>query len=235
MIALIAVSVGATYAITSSVISEFDSPGSVAGAFMTGHIDAIVYDESGSIISYRQSDNEIVVGGMDVLADQLFLRCDYTSGGPGSCIVGPGTNNHTNSTGGAFGYMNIGNQSVPAPSGTDTGLNCPLLNAGSGDPEYTCPAGGISRGACVGVFDEVWNSEPVLKNGASQINVTVISTFDGADCESRDIREAAMWNNATSPATAPEGQMFARNTFGSVTLTNTDSLELTWRFTFTDQ
>jgi hypothetical protein len=44
-----------------------------------------------------------------------------------------------------------------------------------------------------------------------------------------------MWNNSTTPAVAPTGQMFARNTFGAVTLTSTDSLELTWRFTFTDQ
>lgn len=227
MIALVAISVGATYALTSNTgLLNDNNPNQVSGTLMLGHIDAVVHDEAGNIVAYRQSDNEIVNGGMEVLADQLFLSY-LENGNP----LVAGQNNHTNATGGAFGWMNIGNSSVPAPSGTDTGLNCPLLRADSAG----CPAGGIARPLCVGVFDEVWNTEAALKGGASQINVTVISTFDGANCESRDIQEAAMWNNATSPATPPAGQMFARNTFGSVTLTNTDSLELTWRFTFTDQ
>ena len=225
MIAVAAISVGATYAVTSN-ISLFDSnPNQVSGALMMGHIDAVVYDEAGNIVAYRQSDNEIVIGGMEVLADQLFLTCDEV--GSGTACLAASTNNHTNTTSGAFGWMNIGNGSA-APSGTDIALDCPILRA----DQAGCPAGGIARPACVGVFDEVWNSEAVLKGGSSQINVTVISTFDGADCESRDIQEAAMWNNAT---VSPGGDLFARNTFGSVTLTNTDSLELTWRFTFTDQ
>ena len=46
-----------------------------------------------------------------------------------------------------------------------------------------------------------------------------------------NIQEAAIYNNQTVGA---GGEMFARNTFGSVDLTASDSLELTWRFTFTD-
>jgi len=225
MIALVAISVGATYAITSQTILNDNNPIQASGTLMLGHVDAVVHDEAGNIVAYRQSDNEIVIGGMEVLADQLFLECDEV--GSGTACLAASTNNHTNTTSGAFGWMNIGNGSA-APSGTDIALACPILRADQGG----CAAGGIARAACVGVFDEVWNSESVLKTGSSQINVTVISTFDGADCESRDIQEAAMWNNAT---VTPGGDLFARNTFGSVTLTSTDSLELTWRFTFTDQ
>jgi len=228
MIALVAISVGATYALTSTTLLNDANPNQISGTLMTGHVDAIVHDEGGNIVAYRQSDNEIVIGGMETLADQLFLECDEV--GSGIVCAAASTNNHTNTTSGAFGWMNIGNASN-APSGTDVGLGCPLLRANNG--MANCPAGtNANRAACIGVFDEVWNSESVLKGGSSQINVTVISTFDGADCESRDIQEAAMWNNATI---APAGDLFARNTFGSVTLTSTDSLELTWRFTFTDQ
>ena len=226
MIAVVAISIGATYAITSNVILNDNDSTQASGTLMLGHLDAVVHDEAGNIVAYRQSDNEIVIGGMEVLADQLFLECDEV--GSGTACLAASTNNHTNTTSGAFGWMNIGNGSA-APTGTDVSLDCPLLRADQGG---TCPAGGVAKPLCVGVFDEVWNSESVLKGGSSQINVTVISTFDGADCDSRDIQEAAMWNNAT---VSPGGDLFARNTFGSVTLTTTDSLELTWRFTFTDQ
>jgi hypothetical protein len=199
---------------------------------MTGHVQVIVRDNDGIIKAYRQADNAIVTGGMTVLTDQLFQ--EYTFNG---LLQVTGQNNHTNSTGGRFGWMNIGNGTTSV-NATDIGLNCPLQLGYGG----ACGTGG-ARAACIGEASEIWNSKVSFRhpndagvpNNVAQINVTAIATFDGADCFSNAIREAAMWNNATSPAPGPNGQMFARNTFGSVTLTATDSLELTWRFTFTDQ
>jgi hypothetical protein len=131
--------------------------------------------------------------------------------------------------------MNIGNGTTIGVDPEQAGLECPLELGYGG----ACGTGG-ARAACVGEAAEIWNSRSVERTvgvplNVAQINVTAIATFDGADCFSNAIREAALWNNATSPGVAPAGQMFATNEFGSVTLTNTDSLELTWRFTFTDQ
>ena len=234
IVALIAVSAGATFAVSQNIALQslgYNTPSPESGAFMTGHVEAIVRDNDGVIKAYRQADNAIVTVGLESLADQLFF--EYYDSGAGLIA---GQNNHTNSTGGRFGYMNIGNR-TDAADALDTGLKCALLTAGSNG----CAPGGASessnRGACVGVTSKIWNTQAVKRSdtGAAQINVTAIATFDGTDCYSNAIREAALWNNSTSPAPAPKGQMFARNTFGSVTLTTTDSLELTWRFTFTDQ
>jgi len=76
----------------------------------------------------------------------------------------------------------------------------------------------------------------------AQINLTAVATFSGGggnSCAAQNIGEAGLWNNITggpSLASGPEANnvMFARNTFGTVNLSTSDSLELTWKFTFTD-
>lgn len=238
MVALIAISVGATFAATYSPDLQSlvnSQPSTASGTFMTGHVEAIVRDNDGVIKAYRQADNAIVIGGLEVLADQLFAPFGFNNLG-----LIAGQNNHTNSTGGRYGYMNIGNGSS-ALLATNTGLGCPLKSAGT----QLCAPGGAAassdRPLCLGIASKIWNTKAVSRVSGvplnvAQINVTAIATFDGLNCFSNAIREAAMWNNATTVVPGPTGgQMFARNTFGSVTLTNTDSLELTWRFTFTDQ
>lgn len=242
VIALIAISVGTTYAITQySGLQSFGTPSPQTGAYLIGHVEAIVTDEGGNIIAYRQADNEITTVGLSLLAKQTFLDCSRTIAVPvNACDIDVnGDNNHTNSSianpnGLAFGYMNIGNASIPAPNGGDIALACPLRYAGDA---ANCPTTGgtdADRINCNAQFDKVWTSSPELLAGVnSRLNVTIIATFDGNDCESRNIQEAGLWNNQTTPAVTG-GQMFARNSFGQVTLTTTDSLELTWRFTFTD-
>lgn len=216
MVVLVAVSTGSTYAISNSQnLQSASLQNPIAATKIIGHVEAVVHDKAGNIIAYRQADNAIVNTGLNVLADQLFLGGLLQNGG-----------NHTNATNGAFGYMNIGNQSVPAPAPGDTELGCALISAGDGGSPC-----GTSRPLCAAQLSEINAHDAYNNGGFSRMNVTAIATFDGAVCNSNDIQEAGMWNNAT---TGGNGQMFARNTFGKVTLTTTDSLELTWRFTFSD-
>src|SRR3990172_5237653 len=210
MAVLVAITAGTVYAITDGVdlqSASLDNP--IATTKILGHIQAIVYDKSGNIIAYRQADNAIVNTGLNVLASQLFI--DEPLG------------NHTNSTNGRMGWMNIGNQSVPAPAPGDTELGCALISAGLGDAPC-----GTTRALCASQLSEIDRRDAYDNGGFSRMNITAIATFDGAVCSSANIQEAGLWNNATTCIGC--GQMFARNTFGSVTLTTTDSLELTWRF-----
>jgi len=67
----------------------------------------------------------------------------------------------------------------------------------------------------------------------ASVVVTVTATIDAAadnDCAVVGIDEAGLFNDGTEST----GKMFARNTFTAVTLTTSDSLDLTWAFTFTD-
>jgi len=86
---------------------------------------------------------------------------------------------------------------------------------------------------------------PVLPTDAAQINMTAVATFSGgSNCAANNIGEAGIWTNVTADninggpiyGEPREGgnNMFARNTFGTVNLSTSDSLELTWKFTFTD-
>jgi len=131
----------------------------------------------------------------------------------GDCITGSGT--------AVLGYNNMS-------------LECPLALVGAPGP-------------CDRVLAKITRfnatEEPAAGPDAAQINMTAVATFAGGapnSCEGTNIGEAGIWNNSTSGPSfygdkAHNGNlMFARNTFGSVNLGPADSLELTWKFTFTD-
>jgi len=233
MIAIAAISAGA---ISLNLDHLTGSNGvQTSGALMVSNVEAVVKDDAGNIIAYRQGDNHIVASGMVILAQQTF--------GPG---VG-GLSNNTNATdplsiAGQVRFMEIGN-------GNGTG-SCvfpftggpPIL--GWANTTLECPLTACARQAA-----EILRHTPTNPlggagiNSHAQINVTAIATFAGsAGCNGLSIDEAGIWMNSSqqgspSYATAPapnDNRMFARNTFGSVNLSASDSLELTWRFTFTD-
>ena len=235
MIAVISISAGSIYAVMGVLtLDSFNSPSSpTSGALMTGHVTAVAYDKAGNIIAYRQADNAIVANGLTILIDQLFNNAT----GPNAGAAGSDHANKTNvNAEGAYtkiGWMSIGNQST-APAWNDANLRCALETASIAN----CGAGfgqlNTARAGCVRQNSEIDNAtaQNFGPSGGAEINVTAIATFDGAVCNSINIQEAGIWNHPTgSPVT---GHMFARNTFGSVTLTTTDSLELTWKFTFSD-
>ncbi len=247
MIAIVAVSAGAI----SLNLNELTGYNGLqkTGALMVTNVEAIVKDEAGNIIAYRQGDNHIVATGMTLLAQQVF----------GVGVGGAPASNNTNGTGdpvsGQIRFMQIGN-------GNGTG-NCagaagpPIL--GWFNETLECPISTCARQVAeIQRHDPTNPSAGVGINSHAQINVTAIATFAGsAGCNGLSIDEAGIWNNITSTHDgvdeisynqAPGGcggpsdqcpapidnRMFARNTFGSVNLSTSDSLELTWRFTFTD-
>jgi len=80
MMSIVAVAIGGTYFITeatheSSFTTQEDS------GFMSGHLEVIVYDENGNIKAYRQSDNNIVEDGIEIMAKQIFTSLLTTTGG----------------------------------------------------------------------------------------------------------------------------------------------------------
>ena len=222
MIAVLGISAGSIYAVMGGVtLPSFGTPSPTSGAFMTGHVDVVVRDEGGNIVAYRQADNAIVSHGMALIIDSLFLNA--------SDAAALSTHINTTNVNGEdlyskVGWMSIGNSST-VPAWEDTNLGCALETAGS--------CGGTNRPTCLRVLSDIDNQTAtgVGAGPNAQINVTAIATFAGVDCFSNTIQEAGIWNHPT----VNTGHMFARNIFGSVTLTSTDSLELTWKFTFTDQ
>jgi len=240
MLAIVAIS-GVTIILNFDELigTDNDQSATKSATMMVGNVEVVKRDGAGNIVAYRQGANHIVLTGMEIIARQVF-GC-----GP-DCFPGSGGNN-TNDTGLGFGgglvrYMEIGNGSAGVDCNTEgqgpylgfdnATLECPL----SVDQDCLRVEAEISR-------RNATDTDPTT--GSAQLNMTAVATFSGAlNCDAENIGEAGIWQNSTadsvgggpSLASGPEASnlMFARNTFGTVNLSTSDSLELTWKFTFTD-
>ncbi len=209
------------------------------GSLFTGNVEVIKRDGAGNIVAYRQGDNHIVLGGMEIIARQVFGQ-------------GAATSNNTNSTGeqgllnfggGTVQYMSIGNGTLAGACGAGASGTAPALgfdNTTLECPLWDLPTNCLREQAVINRFNA---SDTNPTTGFAQLNMTAVATFSGAggnSCAAQNIGEAGFWTNVTGgPNYYVLGQetgnmMFARNTFGTVNLSVSDSLELTWKFTFTD-
>jgi len=207
---------------------------------MVGNVEVVKRDGAGNIVAYRQGDNHIVLTGMEIIARQVF-GCGPNCGGTGG--------NNTNDTGLGFGgglvrYMEIGNGSNGG-SCVATGGG-PIL--GFDNETLECPLSVFQD--CLRVEAEISRENaterPPGGTDQAQLNMTAVATFSGgSNCDAQFIGEAGIWQNSTASQAGggpdfygggPDANnlMFARNTFGTVNLSTSDSLELTWKFTFTD-
>ncbi len=258
MVTIVAISVGLTY-VTVSGVTEVSIDKVATGSLLTGNVQVRLMDEDGDVKAYRQSDNHITVTGLEILTSQLFNDTRTKAVGAGGAsyndveswknftdyvVTGPTPKVPGSNTGGAIKFMNIGNGSA-ALAYDDRKLDRQIFDTNQR------PAGGCDR-----IVANIRNSTEPFVNGTTgfdrarqipshanlaQINVTAVATFDGAQCFATIIHEAGIWTDSNQsavgnpqPGQANAGWMFARNTFGDVTLTENDSLELTWTFTFTD-
>jgi len=246
MVTLIAISVGFTYVTVTGIHQDVELDRVSTGSLLNGNVLVRVFDEDGSIKAFRQTDNHIVVTGMEILASQLFNDTrgsiaggyaeplswrNYTDNDSGTGL--PGSN-----TGGTIKYMEIGNGTAGLLP-LDRELDAALSDTTDGALEPDCAR---QIAAILNGTDTSGNDDAGTENTGTfaQINITAVATFDGANCAAGIIQEAGIWtdSNGTGATNGPgqddAGWMFARNTFGSVSLTTNDSLELTWTFTFTD-
>ena len=259
ILAIIAVSGVAIFTNLDTFYGTSDTNVSKTGhsALLISNVEVIQRDASGNIIAYRQGDNHIVASGMEIIARQVFgAGFNPTVGSP----VSPtpvGQSNNTNFTGpggeGGWGgrvqWMEIGNgtgasdgvtQDCTLGGGPDLGWNNETLEC----PLSIAPLLCARQQAVIHRFNATEDpSGPVLPTDSAQINMTAVATFAGVvgptGCDTNNIGEAGIWTNATAGpqyGDLREGgnNMFARNTFGTVNLSDSDSLELTWKFTFTD-
>lgn len=237
MLAIVAIS-GVSIFLNFDEIFTPDTDNSkvAGGALMVGNVEVVQKDEAGNIVAYRQGDNHIVLGGMELIARQVFGNA---AGGNNTNSTGEGTG--LNFGGGVVQYMSIGN-GTNAGDCTSVGTS-PVL--GFDNMTLECPLFDLASN-CLreqAVITRFNATDTIPATGAAQLNLTAVATFSGAapnSCAANNIGEAGIWQNATGgPNYYTLGQetgnvMFARNTFGTVNLSLSDSLELTWKFTFTD-
>ena len=189
VMAVAAVSFGSSFALLNPETTEQNAQSETS--FINGHVDLVVRDgETGEIKAYRQSDNDILNTGMELMVVETF-GSNGTSTGP-------------------LSHVAVGTSGT-APAGTQTGIISTITDCarvafltnqqieGTGDPASTV-----------------------------QTITAQIDAGADADCAVSNIQEAAVYNDLTA------GEAFARNVFSPVTLAGTDTLDITWTFTFTD-
>ncbi|MGQ0792145.1 MAG: hypothetical protein ACT4NJ_08005 [Nitrosopumilaceae archaeon] len=194
------------------------------GALLTGNVKVTQFDGDGNIIAYRQSDNHIVRSGMEIIMAQVFGDMNSTSKMPNldSSLVHP------------VRYMQIGTDGERRLLHNDTSIQAPIAGCVRQLATITNSSAQGAHGAPAGCND-------IGTLCSAQMNVTATASFLGtASCNVASIDEAGIFDNSTTDTTAGDapgnggGLMFARNTFGSVTLNMLDTLQLDWEFTFTD-
>jgi len=254
ILAIIAVSGVAIFTNLDTFYGISDTNVSKSGhsALLISNVEAIVTDSSGNIIAYRQGGNHIVASGMEIIARQVFgAGFNPQVGSPSAAPAGQSNNTNYTGAGGGWGgrvqWMEIGNgtgasdlvtQDCSLGGGPDLGWNNETLEC----PLSIAPLLCAREQAVIHRFNATEDPSPAMSD-AAQINMTAVATFAGVvgptGCDTNNIGEAGIWTNATAGPQFGDlreqgNNMFARNTFGTVNLSDSDSLELTWKFTFTD-
>jgi len=87
-------------------------------------------------------------------------------------------------------------------------------------------AGDVGLGTPIGGCARVQDLSPDTVSPTGEISISIISQFDGSTC-SGSIVETGIFNSAVA------GQLLARSTFGVITLTATDLLNVNYTVTLT--
>ena len=235
MLALVAVS-GVSLFLNFDEMLTPDNKISTSGALMTANVEVVKRDGAGNIVAYRQGDNHIVLGGMEIIARQVFGNAHGMSNNTNSSFFDFA--NTRNYGGGVVQYMEIGNGSNSSTDCQTTGTG-PLLGFDNVTLEFPLylidtPDPCLRQLAIISRLNAT--EQPPTPSDSAQLNMTAVATFSGAtpnSCAADNIGEAGIWTNAsvgpslydnTTANFFNDNLMFARNTFGTVNLSTSYSL-----------
>ncbi len=221
MATLVIVAIGGTFAFSQTIdLFGYDKPSPTgAAAFIMGNVKVTQFDGDGNVIAYRHGSNHIVETGMEVIMGQIFNTVNETFTTPSRPIS----------------HMAIGDNGEWRLLYNDTKMRSELENNGFPACTRAVLATVVNSTESGGGPSVTWGPEfhpgsCAVPNCAAQMNITASASFSGMDCNAPSIDEAGIYTDGTFGV----GAMFARNTFGEVTLNMLDTLQLDWEFTFTD-
>ena len=175
-----------------------------ANGLMMGHLTIEAHDESGELIAYRQSDNEVVDDG-----EQCILRLLFQDNGAAGQGLGTGLNSCAGQLNGAWDTIAIG-------TGTTTAADSQVLLVNE-----TSTSHGLLRGDAT---TKTWTNGTAVAAGTK---IVMSKTFTNESPRAHTIAESGLFNSTVGDANG----MLARQTFTGVALSNGDSITITWTFT----
>ena len=204
-----------------------------AAGFLIGQVEIEARNADGELFAYRLGDNEVVDDGEQCILKMLFATTTATKDRGGYATTGSGA--CTGILTGAWNVIAIGDCNLTA--------NCASLAFGAGDGSKfdlnallpaqdllvrlgneTNTVDGLERGMATSI---TWHNG----TGASATKIVLAKTFTmgGASSLTHTIGESGLFNS-TSWTEAGHG-MLARQTFTDVSISNGDSITVTWTFT----
>ena len=181
-----------------------------ANGLMMGHMIVEAHDEMGELIAYRQTDNEVVDDGEQCILKMLFATTEGANAGRGGYTS---TGDCSGDLTGAWDIIAIGtdNDNSPYDSASDTQV---ILG------NETSTTLGLERGQAT---TKTWTNG----TGSTATQIVMSKTFTHAGGATHAIGESGLFNSTTVAGSG----MLARQAFTDVSLTNGDSITITWTFT----
>jgi hypothetical protein len=221
MIALVAALAVTAGGLGLSLTGVFDDDGVIAASntatgLMMGHLTIEAHDEGGDLIAYRQTDNEVVDDGEQCILKMLFATTDSTAGRGGYTS----TTACTGALTGAWDVIAIGtdNDNGAYAAGRTVAQQDVLVLLGN----ETSTTKGLERGTAT---TKTWTNGTAATT--TKLVMSKTFTFDGTGGRAHAIGESGLFNSTTADANG----MLARQTFTDVSLSNGDSITITWTFT----
>ena len=205
-----------------------------ATGFLMGQVEIEARNADGELFAYRLGDNEVVDDGEQCILKMLFGTAQTATVGRGeyaSVATGDGTGGGacTGILTGAWNVIAIGdcNATADCLAGAGTVYDSAqslaaqdlLVKLGN----ETATVQGLERGMATTI---TWTNG--TGNAATKIVLAKTFTMGGADSTTHLIGESGLFNGTYSAA----GQgMLARQMFTDVSISNGDSITVTWTFT----
>jgi len=195
-----------------------------ANGLMMGHLTVEAHNEAGELTAYRQTDNEVVDDGEQCILKMLF-------GTTGQTNAGRGEYNSVGNFGacdgvltGAWDVIAIGtnNDSSPYDSSTASVIDKLVIlgnETGSGTNNASGMPG-LERGTAT---TKTWTNG----TGDTTTKLVLSKTFTNGSTNAAAVGESGLFNSTTVAGSG----MLARQTFTDVSLSNGDSITITWTFT----
>jgi hypothetical protein len=219
MIALVAALAVTAGGLGLSLTGVFDDDGVIAASntatgLMMGHLTVEAHDDGGDLIAYRQTDNEVVDDGEQCILKMLFATTDSTAGRGGYTS----TTACTGALTGAWDVISIGtdNDNGAYATGQSAATVDALVLLGN----ETSTSNGLERGIAT---TKTWTNG----TGATTTKLVLSKTFTSDSPRAHAIGESGLFNSTTVDTNG----MLARQTFTDVSLSNGDSITITWTFT----
>jgi len=201
-----AISVGA-FSSSTTALALGNTNGASDGLVMQGHLEMIKTNSLGQIVSYQQTDNEIVEEGANCLLQTAFRSDFFGTGSSTDCGGDPGV----------YNVIYIGDDATTFSAANTTATRTAITNATQMDTNPQADS------------DEATITDHV--GGGAGANAVLSVTFQNVGGSLETIDQAAILNG-TSTTTS---KVLAYREFNGIPLDDQDQLTINWTVEITAQ